>query len=190
MDSAAARRAAPPATLFGGAEGPLGRYYMGHVIGEIADVVFADARIAAAFDFQRDGRGSFVRRRFTPSAETIARFDLPNVAFWPVAPPIADPRHRSGALSAVALGLSTPIVGRKLFPELIRARHLDGPIEWLAHARNVAADLPATIASSRPLRAPPLFQRRAYSRLFPAEAARAATGFPITPSGSGIRTAG
>jgi len=140
----AAQRRRP--ALFGGADGPLGRYYMGHVIGEIADVVFADARIAAAFEFQRDGRGSFVRRRFTPSAETMARFDLPNVAFWPVAPPIADPRHRSGALSAVALGLSTPIVGRKLLPELIRARHLDGPIEWLAHARNVAADLPATVA--------------------------------------------
>ena len=27
-------------TLYGGPDGPLGRYYMGHVIGEIADVVF------------------------------------------------------------------------------------------------------------------------------------------------------
>jgi len=140
----AAQRRRP--ALFGGADGPLGRTYMGHVIGEIADVVFADARIAAAFDFRRDGRGSFVRRRLTPSADLMTRFDLPNVAFWPVAPPIADPRHRSGALSAVALGLSTPILGRTLVPELIRARHLDGRIDWLAHGRNVAADLPATIA--------------------------------------------
>ena len=61
----AAQRRRP--ALFGGADGPLGRYYMGHVIGEIADVVFDDARVDAAFDFLRDGRGSFVRRRFAPS---------------------------------------------------------------------------------------------------------------------------
>ena len=132
--------------LFGGVDGPLGRYYMGHVIGEIADVVFDDARVDAAFDFLRDGRGSFVRRRFAPSPALMARFDLPNVGFWPVAPPIADPRHGSGALSAVAMALSTPIVGGMILPELIRARHLGGSINWLAHARNVACDLPATTA--------------------------------------------
>jgi len=140
----AAQRRRP--ALFGGADGPLGRYYMGHVIGEIADVVFDDARVDAAFDFLRDGRGSFVRRRFAPSPSLMARFDLPNVGFWPVAPPIADPRHGSGALSAVAMALSTPIVGGMILPELIRARHLGGSIDWPAHARNVASDLPATLA--------------------------------------------
>ena len=119
---------------------------MGHVIGEIADVVFDDARVDAAFDFLRDGRGSFVRRRFAPSPTLMARFDLPNVGFWPVAPPIADARHGSGALSAVAMALSTPVVGGMILPELIRARHLGGSIDWLAHARNVASDLPATAA--------------------------------------------
>jgi len=140
----AAQRRRP--ALFGGADGPLGRYYMGHVIGEIADVVFDDARVDAAFDFLRDGRGSFVRRRFAPSPTLMARFDLPNIGFWPVAPPIADSRHGSGALSAVAIALSTPVVGGMILPELIRARHLGGPIHWLAHARNVASDLPATAA--------------------------------------------
>jgi len=140
----AAQRRRP--ALFGGADGPLGRYYMGHVIGEIVDVVFDDARIDAAFDFLRDGRGSFVRRRFAPSPSLMARVDLPNIGFWPVAPPIADPRHGSGALSAVAMALSTPIVGGMILPELIRARHLDGSIDWRAHTRNVAADLPATTA--------------------------------------------
>ena len=132
--------------LFGGADGPLGRYYLGHVIGEIADIVFDDARLDAAFDFLRDGRGSFVRRRFAPSPALMARFDLPNIGFWPVAPPIADARHGSGALSAVAMALSTPVIGAMILPELIRARHLDGSIDWLAHTRNVACDLPATVA--------------------------------------------
>jgi glycine/D-amino acid oxidase-like deaminating enzyme len=132
------------AALFGGEGGPLGRYYMGHIIGEIADIVVADERLDAALDFLIDGRGSFVRRRFTPSPRLIIGDELPNIAFWPVVPPIADPRHASGPLSAVALALSTPLLGRALVPEAIRSRHLAEPIDWLAHARNVAADIPAT----------------------------------------------
>ena len=132
--------------LFGGSAGPLGRFYMGHIIGEIADVTFADDAMDAAFDFFRDGHGSFVRRRLTPSAALQAREGLPNICFWPVVPPIADARHRSGALSAVALALSTPGLGRRLVPEAIRARHLGDAVDWRAHARNVALDLPRTSA--------------------------------------------
>ena len=43
------------------------------------------------------------------------------------------------------MALSTPLVGGMILPELIRARHLDGSIDWPAHARNVASDLPATV---------------------------------------------
>ena len=64
----AMQRKAP--ALFGGEDGPLGRNYMGHVIGEIADIIFADAETEAQFDFLRDGRGSYARRRFTPSDST------------------------------------------------------------------------------------------------------------------------
>ena len=183
----AAQRRRP--ALFGGADGPLGRYYMGHVIGEIADVVFDDARVDAAFDFLRDGRGSFVRRRFAPSPTLMARFDLPNVGFWPVAPPIADPRHGSGALSAVAMALSTPIVGGMILPELIRARHLAG-VDRLARPCAQRRLRPAGDRRlSRPLRARPLFQRRTHSRLFPAQPRRAVTDSPITPSRSPTPTA-
>ncbi|MDE2364044.1 MAG: GMC family oxidoreductase [Hyphomicrobiales bacterium] len=131
--------------LFGGAEGPLGRFYMGHVIGEIADILFADARIESAFDFLRDGAGSYVRRRFTPGRDAMIEHNLPNIAFWPVVPPVAEPRHCSGALSAVALALSTPLLGSALAPEAIRTRHLQRPIAWGPHIRNVIADAPQTI---------------------------------------------
>ncbi|MBV8472364.1 MAG: GMC family oxidoreductase, partial [Hyphomicrobiales bacterium] len=139
----AAQRARPG--LFGGPDGPLGRYYMGHVIGEIADIVPADESLDAALDFALDGHGSFVRRRFKPSDRLIRDADLPNICFWPVVPPIADARHASGPLSAVALALSTPILGRALVAEAIRNRHLSGAVDWSAHARNVATDLPATV---------------------------------------------
>jgi len=126
-------------------DGPLGRYYMGHIIGEIADVVFADERLDAAFDFLVDGHGSFVRRRFIPSARTQLRDGLPNMSFWPVVPPVADARHRSGPLSAVTLALAAPSLGRLLVAEAIRKRHLAGSVDWMAHARNIGADIPRTI---------------------------------------------
>jgi choline dehydrogenase-like flavoprotein len=133
------------ADLFGGEDGPLGRYYMGHVIGEIADVIFVDSGLDAAFDFIRDGRGSYVRRRFTPSDALSLEHALPNLCFWPVTPPVADPRHGSGALSAVALALSAPVLGRALIPEAIRTRHVPKEgIDRARHAANVVADLPAT----------------------------------------------
>lgn len=135
----------PQPGLFGGPEGPLGRYYMGHIIGEIADIVFADERFDAAFDFVLDGHGSYVRRRFIPSALTQLRNILPNMSFWPVVPPIADARHGSGPLSAVTLALASPGVGRRLVAEAIRKRHLSGDVDWLAHAGNIAADIPRTI---------------------------------------------
>ena len=132
--------------LFGGAAGPLGRYYMGHMIGEIADICFAGDDLDAAFDFFRDGNGSFVRRRFVPSAALQHARDLPNICFWPVVPPIADPGHQSGALSAVAMALSLPGLGTKLIPAAIRKRHLGGAIDWRRHGANVIGDLPATLA--------------------------------------------
>jgi choline dehydrogenase-like flavoprotein len=130
--------------LFGGPNGVLGRYYMGHIIGEIADLIFADERLESAFDFLQDGNGSWVRRRFVPNAALQIERNLPNICFWPVVPPIADVRHGSGPLSAVALALSTPVIGPLLIPEAIRTRHVGGPIDWGAHARNVLTDIPAT----------------------------------------------
>ena len=131
--------------LFGGPEGALGRYYMGHVLGEIADIAFDDARIEAAFDFWRDGHGSFVRRRIRPSEATIRARNLPNIAFWPVVPPIADPRHGSGPLSAVALALANPAIARLLVPDAIRKRHLTGPVDWRAHVKNLVGQAPSTV---------------------------------------------
>ncbi|HMN70626.1 MAG TPA: GMC family oxidoreductase [Rhodoblastus sp.] len=132
--------------MFGGADGPLGRYYMGHIIGEIADIFFRDERFDVAFDLLRDGHGSYTRRRFTPSLALQKAQGLPNICFWPVVPPIADPRHRSGALSAVALALSTPGLKDLLLPEAIRIRHVGPRVDWAPHLRNVMSDAPRMAA--------------------------------------------
>jgi glycine/D-amino acid oxidase-like deaminating enzyme len=127
--------------LFGGPDGRLGRCYMGHVNGQIADIELAPGPLDAGLDFFQDGHGSYVRRRLVPSAATQERERLPNVAFWPVVPPIADPAHRSGPLSAVFLALSVAPLGRRLIAETIRLRHV-GPPPWRrgAHLMNLVRD--------------------------------------------------
>ncbi len=136
--------------LFGGPDGPLGRYYMGHVIGEVADVTFRSETADAAYDFFFDGHGSYARRRFVPSDDEQRAHDLVNVSFWPVVPPIADPRHRSGLLSAVCLAFAVAPFGRLLIAEAIRRRHIPDDLAILPHLANILRDLPrAALALGR-----------------------------------------
>lgn len=145
----AARRQRP--RLFGGEAGPLGRYYMGHVIGEIADIVFASGETARAFDFRVDAHHSYVRRRIVPRATTQLHHALLNAAFWPVVPPVADARHGSAILSLVYLALSYGPLGRRVVAEAIRRRHIVPPPHGggrLRHIANVATGLPSALAFS------------------------------------------
>lgn len=141
-----AQRAAPD--LFGGADGPLGRHYMGHIIGEIADIMFSSKTVARAFNYHVDAHQSYVRRRIVPSFATQMQHRLLNCAFWPVVPPVADPRHRSAILSSVYLALSVKPVGRRLVAEAIRRRHIpDRPTTaaTLRHLANVLTGIPSVV---------------------------------------------
>lgn len=134
--------------LFGGRDGPLGRCYMGHVAGAIADITFENAALHDGLDFHVDGHGSYVRRRLVPSPATQAEARLLNVAFWPVVPEAGDPAHRSGPLSAAFLALSVGPLGRLLIAEALR-RKIAGPPPYRRgpHLRNVALDPLATLAA-------------------------------------------
>lgn len=144
----AARRAAPD--RFGGPDGPLGRFYMGHINGVIADICFADDRLDTAMDFYVDRHGRYVRRRFTPDPALQAAESLLNMAFWPVVHDVADPRHGSGPLSLAYLALSIGPFGRLLVAEPIRLKHVgDGPRGIRAHLANILLDL-ATVATFAP----------------------------------------
>ena len=140
----AAQRRRPE--LFGGTDGPLGRFYMGHVNGSIADIVFENQALHDGLAYHVDANGSYVRRRLTPSPATQADAKIANVAFWPVVPAILDPSHRSGPLSAVFLALTVGPVARRLLAEPIRLKHAGPPpYERGPHIRNVLRDLGATI---------------------------------------------
>lgn len=123
--------------LFGGSEGPLGRGYMGHVSGKIADLILADPTAVAVHDFFLD-EGVFARRRFTLKTEAQMREKLLNIAFWVDNPPFHLPHHGNGVLSLVWLALAIPPIGRQLVAEGVRVNHVGPPPRrWARHAWNV-----------------------------------------------------
>lgn len=129
---------------FGGADGPLGRYYMGHISGKIANIVLSRPASVADLDFEIDASGTYVRRRFVLSAAAQRTHRLLNTSFFPDNAPFHDPRHHSSALSAVFLALALPPIGRLLLPEAIRTAHIGPkPRRYGAHIANVLYGAPA-----------------------------------------------
>jgi choline dehydrogenase-like flavoprotein len=93
-----AQRAQPH--LFGGAGGPLGRGYMGHLTGSIADLVFATSGHAQAFNVFRATAGYLARRRIIPRRHTVESNPIGNTAFWIENPAYGSAAHGSAASSA------------------------------------------------------------------------------------------
>jgi hypothetical protein len=168
--------------LFGGPEGLLGRFYMAHVIGEVADVEFHNDETDRAFDFFLDGRGSFARRRFIPSDDEQRHRELTNVSFWPVVPPVADARHGSALLSAVFLAMSFGPVGRLLMAEAIRRYHAPVGVARGPHVSQRSARLAVCHSRQHAFLLPALPEPLANSRLLSSAIRAALMGFPTTRS--------
>jgi hypothetical protein len=130
---------------FGGRhDGPLGRYYMGHLSGKVATIQFEAPNLIKDLDFFRDGSGAFCRRRFLLTPEAQIKNKLLNTAFWPDNPPFYEPGHHSFILSATFLALAFPPSGRRILPEAIRLAHTGPrPYRLSPHLRNVALGAPS-----------------------------------------------
>jgi len=128
---------------FGGVDGPLGRYYMGHISGKIARIELNDPDSISDLDFKLDGSGAFHRRRFMLTSEAQLEHRVLNISFWPDNPAFYDPSHRSGVLSSVFLALAFPPTGRQLLSEAIRLAHTGPkPYRLGAHLRNAILGAP------------------------------------------------
>lgn len=103
----------------------IGRFYMGHPSGKLANVQFNGRANETIYGFERDGQ-TYVRRRITLKQDVLLAEKLLNIAFWLDNPPIADARHRSGVLSAAFLALTSPMLGARLAPAAIRERVTSG----------------------------------------------------------------
>ncbi|NJO53435.1 MAG: GMC family oxidoreductase [Bacteroidales bacterium] len=93
---------------FGGEDGGLGRFYMGHVAGSIARIEIENPILASSLRFIQDCERVFVRRRFTLAPAVQERLNLLNIALWLDNRPLEDPWHQSGTLSAAHLGIFLP----------------------------------------------------------------------------------
>lgn len=110
---------APDGGELGNGTGHLGRWYMAHVEGAIANVHFSTPPQATIYDYERDVDGVYVRRRFAfPDAVQLSQ-GLPNVVAWLGNPELCDAGHGSGALSFAYLALSSH-AGRWLAPDAQR----------------------------------------------------------------------
>jgi choline dehydrogenase-like flavoprotein len=131
---------------FGGEAGPLGRFYMGHLEGRLADIVFTETGLDRAFDFHVDESHRYVRRRLTVTGEAQQRYGLLNFAAWPDNPPLGRPEHRSAILSLAYLSLATPGLGSLLAPEAIRRKHLSNGVSTVGqHLGNIFKGLPEAV---------------------------------------------
>jgi hypothetical protein len=123
--------------FFGGEEGPLGRFYMGHLTGRIASIVLQDPRDVESFDYQPDREGYWYRRRFSLPAATQLRHELLNTVFWLGNPPFYDPSHRSAAASTLYLQFLL-LERLKYVPrDFVSFHRGDAPTDLRAHLTNV-----------------------------------------------------
>ncbi|RWR21060.1 GMC family oxidoreductase [Sinirhodobacter populi] len=87
---------------------PLGRYYMGHLTGEIAGITFRSPQEARDFLFQADAYGVWTQKRFLLRDECQRETRTLNTAFMLRPPTLSDPGHGSGALSLAYLAARIP----------------------------------------------------------------------------------
>ncbi|MCI0362991.1 MAG: GMC oxidoreductase [Phycisphaerales bacterium] len=128
----------------GNHSGMLGRFYMGHISGRIAEVQFSTPPRETAFGFDRDAEGVYVRRRFSFSREFLHQKRLPNIAGWLVNAEISNPAHGNGILSFAHLILSSP-AGKYLASDAIRKAAIKGTKgSTAAHLMNMVRDFPRT----------------------------------------------
>ncbi len=145
----------PDGRALGDHSGHLGRWYMAHVEGVVANIRFATPPDQTIYGYEKDIDGVWVRRRLSFSRDTLVRLGLPNIVAWVTNPDPADASHRSGPLSLAYLVLASPL-GRFLSPPAQRLALTGhevpgvpyGPVERsgvLAHLVNVLRQPAATV---------------------------------------------
>lgn len=123
--------------LFGGSNGPLGRYYMGHIAGEISTIVFNDPKDSKDFLFQPDTRKVYALRRIKMKEDVQKQENLLNTAFMLRNPGISDHRHMNGALSLISLCLSNPLTGKRHFSRRLSSySSTPWPLQRWKHVNN------------------------------------------------------
>jgi choline dehydrogenase-like flavoprotein len=132
----------------GNQSGLLGRFYMGHLSGDIAVAHFTTPPKDTIFGFDRDLDQIYLRRRFSFTREFLHENHLPNIVAWLGSPKFGDPSHQNGILSSAYLALSIPVLRNYLTSTAIRKTLTGekGSGSYLPHIMNVLKDLKQVLA--------------------------------------------
>lgn len=126
----------------GNHSGLLGRFYIGHLSGDIAIAHFNTSPRETIFGFDRDLDNVYLRRRFSFTRKFLHEKKLSNIVAWLGSPNFYDPSHRNGILSLAYLALSSPLLGKYLTANAIR-KSLIGKdkANKPAHLMNILKDI-------------------------------------------------
>lgn len=126
----------------GNHSGLLGRFYMGHLSGDIAVAHFTTPPKYTVFGFDRDPDKVYLRRRFSFTREFLHEKQLSNIVAWLGSPKFGDPSHQNGILSSAYLALSLPVLRNYLTPTAIRKAVIgeENPGIYRAHITNILKD--------------------------------------------------
>ena len=136
----------PEGEQLGNQGGHLGRWYMAHVEGSIANIRFTTPPRETVYGYERDIDGVYIRRRFSFAEEYQREHGLPNVVGWLGNWELPDARHGYGQLSFVYLALTSPL-GSKLAPEVQRLSMTGADIPGTPYGR--ASDHVARLAHAK-----------------------------------------
>jgi choline dehydrogenase-like flavoprotein len=125
----------------GNGRGLVGRHYMCHIAGTIGTLRIDRPSDHVWQGYERAGDGVYCRRRISLTEATQRREAIGNAVFRLHHPRIPDPRHRTGALSAIFLArrLISYEYGKRLVTDQPIGSH-----EWLRHVANVGIGAPET----------------------------------------------
>lgn len=121
----------------GNANHLVGRYYMSHIAGTVGCLQVNGPIDSVWHGYDVAADGTYCRRRLSLRPAVQAAFGLGNLVFRLHHPRIADPRHRTGPLSAIFLAQ------RFISYEYAKRLVSDTPPSartWLRHGLNTAAD--------------------------------------------------
>lgn len=128
----------------GNHSGWLGRCYMSHISGNIAEIKIVRDPWKVVYGYETDPNGVYCRRRFYISEQAQRKFGVLNIAVMLDNPPIHDPLHREGALSLLYLAKYIRAIRKMIPPEFSKYLSMGKAAHNLfwAHVANIFRDIP------------------------------------------------
>jgi choline dehydrogenase-like flavoprotein len=125
----------------GNGRGLVGRHYMCHIAGSIGTLRIDRPSDHVWQGYERAEDGVYCRRRISLTAAAQRREAIGNAVFRLHHPRIPDPRHRTGALSAIFL--ARRLISYEYGKRLVTGQPISSR-DWLRHVANVGIGAPAT----------------------------------------------